>query len=401
MPELTKDSDHLSHHEETTGQAPRIATKAIHGGQKPESVTGAVSVPVFQTSTYAQPTPGEHTGFEYSRTQNPTRFALARALASLEGGKHGLCFSTGCAATTAVIQMLSAGDHVVASDDLYGGTFRLFDKVMARRGQTFSFVDASNPANVLEAIRPETKLVWIETPTNPMLKLADIAAIAQICKDKGVRLAVDNTFCSPAIQQPLALGADMVMHSTTKYVGGHSDVVGGAVVTSSDEIAEELAFIQNSCGATPGPWDCFLTLRGIKTLPLRMERHSENALAIAQWLESHPKVKSVTYPGLPSHPQHALAQKQMSMGGGMISAVLEGGLDEANRFLSAVRIFTLAESLGGVESLIEHPAIMTHASVPKENREKLGIVDGFVRLSVGIEHVEDLKADLAQALDQA
>jgi len=401
MAELTRDSDHLAHHEETTGHAPHVATRAIHGGQRPESVTGAVSVPVFQTSTYAQPSPGEHTGFEYSRTQNPTRFALERAMASLEGGSHGLCFATGCAATTAVIQMLSAGDHVVASDDLYGGTFRLFDKVMSRRGQSFSFVDAANPSNVLEAIRPETKLVWIETPTNPMLKLSDIAAIAQICRDKGIKLAVDNTFCSPALQQPLALGADIVVHSTTKYVGGHSDVVGGVVVTSDAQIAEELAFIQNSCGATPGPWDCFLTLRGLKTLPLRMERHGHNAMAIAQWLESHPKVASVTYPGLPSHPQHALAKSQMSGFGGMISAVLEGGLDEANRFLRAVRIFTLAESLGGVESLIEHPAIMTHASVPADIRAKLGIDDGFVRLSVGIEHVDDLQADLAQALDQA
>ncbi len=394
MAKLSPDSDHL-------GDDARVATKAIHGGQRPESVTGAVSVPVFQTSTYAQPAPGEHTGFEYSRTQNPTRFALERAMASLEGGTHGLCFATGCAATTAVIQLLSAGEHVVASDDLYGGTFRLFDKVMARRGQSFSFVDVTNPTNVAEAIRPETKMVWIETPTNPMLKLADIAAIASVCRDKGVKLAVDNTFCSPALQQPLALGADIVVHSTTKYVGGHSDVVGGVVVTADDQIAEDLAFIQNSCGAVPGPWDCFLTLRGIKTLPLRMERHSANAMEIATWLESHPKVKSVVYPGLPSHPQHDLAQRQMSGMGGMISAVLEGGLDEANRFLSAVRIFTLAESLGGVESLIEHPAIMTHASVPAANREKLGIVDGFVRLSVGIEHIADLQADLAQALERA
>lgn len=397
MAKLTPDSDHLK----DLGHEAHVSTRAIHGGQTPESVTGAVSVPVFQTSTYAQPTPGEHTGFEYSRTQNPTRFALERAMASLERGTHGLCFATGCAATTAVIQLLSAGDHVVASDDLYGGTFRLFDKVMARRGQSFSFVDVTNPSNVREAITPKTKLVWIETPTNPMLKLADIAAIAQVCKDAGVLLAVDNTFCSPVAQRPLELGADLVVHSTTKYIGGHSDVVGGVVVTSSDELAEDLAFIQNSCGATPGPWDCFLTLRGIKTLPIRIERHSQNALQIATWLEAHPKVKSVVYPGLPSHPQHALAQKQMSMMGGMISAELEGGLEEANRFLSAVRIFTLAESLGGVESLIEHPAIMTHASVPKDIRDKLGISDGFVRLSVGIEHVDDLQADLAQALDQA
>lgn len=375
-----------------------IETLAIHGGQSIEPVTGAVMPPIFQTSTYAQKSPGEHTGFEYSRTQNPTRFALERAVASLEGGSHGFAFGSGCAATTAVIQLFDAGAHIVAGDDIYGGTFRLFDKVMARRGHTFSYVDARDPANVADAIRPETKLVWLETPTNPMLKLADIAAISRICFDKGVMLAVDNTFMSPVFQRPLDLGADFVVHSTTKYMGGHSDVVGGAVAVRDDRLAEQLHFVQNSCGAVPGPQDCYLTLRGMKTLALRMQRHAENAMAIAQFLEAHPKVERVIYPGLPSHPQHELAKKQMTGFGGMISFDLAGGLPEARKFLEAVKIFTLAESLGGVESLIEHPAIMTHASVPRENREKLGIKDGFIRISCGIEHQADLIQDLTQSL---
>jgi cystathionine gamma-lyase len=376
----------------------RPETLAIHGGQTPEPVTGSVSVPVFQTSTYRQRAPGEHTGFEYSRTHNPTRFALERSLAALEGARFGLAFASGCAATTTVVQLLDAGDHVVAGDDLYGGTVRLFDRVMARRGQTFTYVDASDAAAVEAAIGPRTRLVWIETPTNPLLKIADIAAIAEACRRRGVMLAVDNTFASPILQQPLALGASIVVHSTTKYVGGHADVVGGAVVTDDAELYERLAFLQNSVGAVPGPQDCFLTLRGIKTLALRMERHCENAGALAAWLAAHPRVRRVVYPGLPEHPQHALARRQMRGFGGMISLVLDGGLDAARRFLAPLRLFTLAESLGGVESLVEHPAIMTHASVPPARRAALGIDDGFLRLSVGIEHVEDLRADLERGL---
>ena len=399
MAEYQRDKDHFR--ELAREGADHIETLAIHGGQQREPVTGAVMPPIFQTSTYAQPTPGEHTGFEYSRTQNPTRFALERAIAALEGGSHGLCFGSGCAATTAIIQLLDAGDHVISGDDIYGGTFRLFDKVMSRRGQRFSYVDPADTAAIEAAFEARTKMVWLETPTNPMLKLGDIAAVAAICKAKGALLVVDNTFMTPVFQRPLELGADLVMHSTTKYMGGHSDVVGGAVAMRSAELHERLHFIQNSCGGVPGPQDCYLTLRGIKTLALRMERHAANAQAVAEFLEGHDKVERVIYPGLPSHPQHELAKRQTSGHSGMISFYLKGGLDESRRFLEAVRVFTLAESLGGVESLIEHPAIMTHASVPKENREKLGIADGFVRASVGIEHIRDLLADLEHALAQA
>ena len=375
----------------------KLETLAIHGGQHPEPITGAVMPPISQSSTYAQKGPGEHTGFEYSRTHNPTRYALERAVASLEDGRFGLAFGSGMAATTTVLQMLSAGDHVVSGDDLYGGTFRLFDKVMQRRGHTFSYVDTTDTAAVEAAIRPETRLVWIETPTNPMLKLGDIRAIASVCKARNVLLAVDNTFMSPVSQRPLELGADLVVHSTTKYIGGHSDVVGGMIVGRDMALHERLAFLQNAVGAVPGPQDCYLTLRGLKTLPLRMQRHQENAARIALYLEGHARVERVIYPGLPSHPQHALAREQMRGFGGMISFYLRGDLDAARRFLQAVRVFTLAESLGGVESLIEHPAIMTHASVPRENREKLGIADGFIRVSVGVEHVDDLIADLDRA----
>lgn len=374
----------------------RPETLAVHGGQSPEPVTGAVMTPIFQVSTYAQKAPGEHTGFEYSRTQNPTRFALERAIAAMEGGTHGLAFASGCAATTAIVQLLDSGDHVVAGDDLYGGTFRLFDKVMQRRGQTFSYVDPTDPKNVKDAIRPETKLVWLETPTNPMLKLADIAAVAQICRDAGILLAVDNTFMSPIFQRPLDLGADLVVHSITKFIGGHADVVGGCIATRDASLHDRLHFIQNSCGGILGPQDSFLALRGLKTLSLRMERHASNATAIARYLEERPEVSKVVFPGLPSHPQHALAERQMRGPGGMISFVLEGGLDAARRFIAPLRVFTLAESLGGVESLIEHPAIMTHASVPPDRRAALGIADGLLRLSVGIEHVDDLRADLEQ-----
>lgn len=376
----------------------RLETLLIHGGQAPEPVTGAVMPPVYHASTYAQRAPGEHTGYEYSRTHNPTRQALERALAAAEGGRYGYCFASGCAATTTVIQLLDAGDHVVAADDLYGGTIRLFDRVMARRGQTFTYVDPTDPQRVADAIEPRTKLVWIETPTNPLLKITDIAAVAAICRDRGVLLAVDNTFPSPVLQRPLELGADLVVHSTTKYVGGHSDVVGGAVIVRDPELSQRLGFLQNSCGAVPGPQDCYLTLRGLKTLHLRMERHTANAQRIATFLEAHPKVERVMYPGLESHPQHALARRQMKGPGGMISIVLRGGLPESRRFLTALHVFTLAESLGGVESLIEHPAIMTHASVPADKRAQLGIDDGFVRLSVGVEHVDDLLADLERGL---
>ncbi|MBK7824262.1 cystathionine gamma-synthase [Nannocystis sp.] len=383
----------------STDHAPssRPETLAIHGGQHPEPITGAVMPPISQSSTYAQKGPGEHTGFEYSRTHNPTRYALERAVAALEGGRFGLAFGSGMAATTTVMQLLSAGDHVVAGDDMYGGTFRLFDKVMRRRGHSFSYVDVTRPGAVAAAIRPETRLVWIETPTNPMLKLGDIRAIADALRGRDILLAVDNTFMSPISQRPLDLGADLVVHSTTKYIGGHSDVVGGVIVGRDLGLHERLAFLQNAVGAVPGPQDCYLTLRGLKTLPLRIERHQANAARVAQFLAEHPKVERVIYPGLASHPQHDLARRQMTGFGGMISFYLRGDLDAARRFLSAVRVFTLAESLGGVESLIEHPAIMTHASVPKENREKLGIADGFIRVSVGVEHIDDLIADLERA----
>lgn len=376
----------------------RPETLAIHGGQQHEPITGAVNVPIFQTSTYAQPSPGEHTGFEYSRSQNPTRFALERGAAALEQGKHGFAFASGCAATTTIVQMLSAGDHIISSDDVYGGTYRLFDNVMRRRGHAFSFVDIRDPQAVAAALTPKTKLVWVETPTNPLLKLADIAAIATICRDAGVLLAVDNTFASPILQRPLSLGADIVVHSTTKYMGGHADVVGGIVVTNDDELATQIGFLQNACGAVPGPLDCFLTLRGMKTLPLRMERQCKNAMTLASWLEQHPRVERVRYPGLPSHPQHELASRQMAAGGGMITVELAADLAQTKAVLERFELFTLAESLGGVESLVEHPAIMTHASVPAEHRRAIGITDGLIRLSVGVEHVEDLQADLDHAL---
>ncbi len=379
-----------------------FATRAIHAGQAPDPVTGAVMTPVYYTSTYAQTAPGVHKGFEYSRTHNLTRFALEANLASLERGSHGLCFASGLAATSTLLQLFDTGSHVIACDDLYGGTFRLFDKVYRRLGFDFTYVDPiAGPAAVEAAMRPTTRLVWIETPTNPMLKLVDIAAVAELCKRKNVLLAVDNTFMTPFLQRPLELGADVVAHSLTKYLNGHSDVVGGALVVKDAGLHDRLAFLQNAAGAVPSPMDSFLVMRGTKTLHVRMERHEHNARALATWLASHPQVVKVIYPGLSSHPQHALARSQASGFGGMISFVLRGGLDESRRFLSACQIFTLAESLGGVESLIEHPAIMTHASVPPANREKLGIVDGFIRLSVGIEDVSDLQADLDRAFHAA
>jgi cystathionine gamma-lyase len=386
------------------GESPNFGfgTRAIHAGQQPDPVTGAVTTPIYLTSTYAQEGPGEHKGFEYSRTHNLTRFALERNLASLEGGSHGLAFASGLAATDAVLHVLDAGTHVVAGDDLYGGTFRLFDKVYRRHGFEFSYFDPAGSAEAVEAaMRPNTSLVWLETPTNPMLKVCDIAAVAAVCRKRKVLLAVDNTFMTPYNQQPLALGADIAMHSTTKYLNGHSDVVGGALVVNDKALHERLAFVQNAVGAVPSPLDSFMVLRGIKTLHVRMARHEENARVLAEWLSSHPQVERVIYPGLASHPQHQLARRQQSGFGGMMSFDLAGGLEAARRFLRACRIFVCAESLGGVESLIEHPAIMTHASVPADRRLELGITDGFIRLSVGIEDADDLRADLDGAFKAA
>ena len=377
-----------------------FATRAIHGGQEHDPLTGAVMVPIYQTSTYAQESPGVHKGFEYSRSHNPTRYAFERAVADLESGERGYAFASGLAAISTVLECLDAGAHVIASDDLYGGSYRLFARVKARSaGLRFSFVDMSDPANVEAALTPETRLIWVETPTNPMLKLADLDALAAIAKRAGVWIAADNTFASPYCQRPLERGFDLVMHSTTKYLNGHSDVVGGVVVVGPDaELQEKLTFLQNAVGAVAGPFDSFLALRGVKTLALRMERSCDNALRIARWLEVRPEFARVIHPGLESHPQHALAARQMSAFGGMITAVLDRDLDGTRRFLERTRLFTLAESLGGVESLIEHPTIMTHASVPATQREQLGIADGLVRLSVGIEDGDDLIADLEAAL---
>jgi len=379
----------------------RLETLAIHAGQRPDPTTGAIMTPVYLTSTYVQDGPGAHKGFEYSRTRNPTRDALEGCLAALEGARHGLCFGSGLAATDCVLHTLEAGDHVVFSDDVYGGTFRLFDKVFRRHGVAFDAADLSDPRNLEGALRKSTRLVWIESPTNPMLKIVDLAAVARLARAAGARTVVDNTFATPFFQQPLAHGIDAVVHSTTKYLNGHSDVVGGAVLTSDDDLGERLRFLQNAVGAVPGPLDSFLVLRGLKTLHVRMERHAENALRLARFLEGHPQVERVTYPGLPSHPQHALAARQMRGFGGMLTFVLRGGLPAARAFLRAVRVFACAESLGGVESLVEHPAIMTHASVPPETRERLGIADGFIRVSAGIEHADDLQEDLERGLSAA
>ena len=379
----------------------KFATKTIHGGQAPEPATGAVMPPIFTSSTYIQESPGVHKGFEYSRSHNPTRFAWERAVASLEGGSRGFAFGSGMAATSTIMELLDSGDHVVAMDDLYGGTFRLFDKVRGRSaGLDFSYVDLSDISAVEAAITDKTRMIWVETPSNPMLKLVDIEAIVNVAKGRNIIVVVDNTFATPYNQLPLALGADIVMHSATKYLNGHSDMVGGvAVVGDNEELAEQMAFLQNSVGAVAGPFDSYLALRGLKTLALRMKAHNGAAMTIAQWLEQHPQVEKVIFPGLESHPQHELAKRQMSGFGGMISILLKGDIEKARRILENVEIFALAESLGGVESLIEHPAIMTHASIPKENREKLGILDNFVRISVGIEDVDDLIADLDQALN--
>jgi cystathionine gamma-lyase len=377
----------------------KFSTRCIHGGQSPDPTTGAVSMPIYATSTYAQTAPGEHKGFVYARGNNPTRYAFERALADLEDGTNGFAFGSGLAAMCAVLELLPAQSHMIASDDLYGGSYRLFERIKKdSAGLSVTYVDMTKPADILAALRPNTKMLWVETPTNPLLKLTDLAMAAAFAKEHNLVSVVDNTFATPWIQRPLNFGIDIVIHSITKYIGGHSDIIGGAVVVGDTALADRLKFIQNSTGGILSPFDSFLALRGIKTLDVRMERHCQSAEKIALWLESHPKIERVFHPSLQSHPQYALAQQQMRRGGGMITAVMKGDIDFAKKMLTACRIFTLAESLGGVESLIEHPAIMTHASIPKDQREKLGILDGLIRLSVGIEDADDLIADLAQAL---
>lgn len=378
-------------------RAPGFATRAIHVGSEPDPLTGAVSPAVYQTSTYAQEELGRHKGYEYARTHNPTRERLERNLAALEGGEHGLAFGSGLAATGAVLHLLRSGDHVVASNDLYGGTYRLFEKVLTGFGLRFTYVDSSRAEAVAQAMRPETKLLFLETPSNPLMRLTDLAQMAEIGRRHGALTVVDNTFLSPYFQRPLEFGIDVVLHSTTKYLNGHSDMVGGIVITSRAEPAERLRFLQNAEGAVPGPWDCWLALRGVKTLALRMARHDASARELAPWLAEQPGVRAVHYPGLPRHPQYELAKRQMSGFGGMISIEL-GSLEAARRFLGGLEVFTLGESLGGVESLATHPATMTHASVPREVREANGFTDGLVRLSVGCEDVLDLRQDLERAL---
>jgi cystathionine gamma-lyase len=379
----------------------RFDTLAIHAGQQPDPTTGAIMTPVYFTSTYVQDGPGEHKGYEYSRTKNPTRLALEACLASLEGAKYGAAFASGCATADMVMHLLDAGDHVVCSDDVYGGTFRIFDKVFKRQGLSFSFVDLTQPGNLEKAITPKTKLIWVETPTNPMLKLIDLAKVAEVARNKGILTVCDNTFMTPYFQRPLDLGMDVVVHSTTKYLNGHSDCIGGFACTSNKELADRMYFLQNAVGGVPSPMDSFLVMRGVKTLHVRMQRHAENAARIAEFLGSHPKATKVNYPGLRNHPQHELARRQMKGFGGMMTFDIKGGLEAARKFLKTCKVFACAESLGGVESLIEHPAIMTHASVPKENREKLGISDGLIRLSVGIEDAQDLIDDLTEAFKAA
>ena len=380
-----------------------FATRAIHAGQQPDPVTGAIMTPIYATSTYVQESPGVHKGYEYSRTQNPTRKALEDCVADLENGSAGFAFGSGMATSGTILELLDTGAHVIAGDDLYGGTYRLFENVRKRSaGLDFTFIDFSDLAAVEGAIRPETKMIWVETPTNPLLKVIDLEAVADIARRHNLISVCDNTFCSPYVQRPLDWGIDMVVHSATKYLNGHSDVVGGIAIVSGssrfDDLGERIAYLQNAVGAVPGPFDSFLVLRALKTLPLRMERHCENAAVVAEYLEGHDKVDRVYFPGLASHAQHELAGRQMKGYGGMVTAVLKGGLDTAKRFLERTELFSLAESLGGVESLIEHPAIMTHASIPPEIRAEIGIDDGLVRLSVGVEDIDDLIADLRQAL---
>ena len=379
----------------------RFETRAIHAGQEPDEETGAVMTPIYANSTYVQDAPGEHRGYEYSRTGNPTRTALEDNLASLEGAEYGRCFSSGMGAINTVLNLLEAGDHVVSSDDVYGGTRRMFDQVFEGYDLEFSYVDMTDHDAVRDAMRPETELVWVETPTNPLMRIVDIGAMADIAGEYDALCGVDNTFATPYLQQPLELGADLVCHSLTKYLGGHSDVVGGALITDDADLDERFGFYQNAVGATPDPHGCFLVLRGTKTLPVRMERHCENARELASWLDDQPDVSEVFYPGLDSHPGHEVAAEQMSDYGGMLSFELDASLEEASEVVSTTEVFTLAESLGGVESLIEQPAPMTHASIPREEREAIGLTDGLVRVSVGIEHIDDLKADLQQAIDGA
>jgi cystathionine beta-lyase/cystathionine gamma-synthase len=376
----------------------KFATKLIHAGQEPDPSTGAIMTPIFQTSTYAQAGMGEHKGYEYARTGNPTRTALEECIASLENGQHGLAFASGMAAEHAVLNLLSAGDHIVSCDDLYGGSYRIFERIMRRYNVETSYVTAGNIAEYEQAIRPTTKLIWLETPTNPLLRLIDIKAVAEIAQRHHILLVVDNTFSSPYFQQPLNLGADIVLHSTTKYINGHSDVIGGVVVTNDEEVYQSLKFYQNAAGAVPGPFDCWLTLRGIKTLAVRMRQHEENALAVARFLTEHSRVEKVYYPGLPSHPDYELAKRQMRGFGGMVSFQFKGTLADVDKVVRRFRIFTFAESLGGVESLVCHPASMTHGSIPQEIREARGLTDTLLRLSVGIEDIADLLADLKQVL---
>ncbi len=376
-----------------------FGTRAIHAGQEPDPTTGAIMTPIYATSTYVQESPGTHKGFEYSRSQNPTRFAYERCVADLEGGTDGFAFASGLAAMSTTLDLLDTGSHIVAGDDLYGGTFRLFERVRRRSaGLDFTFADLADPEALRQAIRPNTKMLWVETPSNPLLKLTDLAAVASIAHEHGILAVCDNTFATPYLQRPLELGFDIAIHSATKYLNGHSDVIGGIAVVRDPALGEKLRFLQNAVGAIAGPFDAFLAQRGLKTLHLRMERHCSNAMSLAGWLEQHPKVAQVVYPGLHSHPGHHLATRQMSAYGGMITIFLKGDVSTARRFLERCKIFALAESLGGVESLIEHPAIMTHASVPQAQREALGISDTLVRLSVGVEELADLQADLEQAL---
>ncbi|MFP4276999.1 MAG: cystathionine gamma-synthase [Wenzhouxiangella sp.] len=382
-----------------SSQKAKLATRVIHAGQSPDPSTGAIMTPIYTTSTYVQASPGDHQGFEYSRTHNPTRKAWEACIADLEEGVAGFAFASGMAAVDTLMTLLEPGDHVLAVDDLYGGSWRLFERVRRRAsGLDFSFVDMADLDAVRSAVTPKTKMIWVETPTNPMLKLVDIAAVAEIARSIGARLVVDNTFATPMLQQPLTLGADIVMHSVTKYLNGHSDMIGGAVVVRDPELADQIGFLQNSAGGIQGPFDAFLVMRGVKTLALRMQAHCASAGRIAAWLAGHPEVSKVIYPGLPDHPQHMLAARQMNGFGGMVSFDIGGDLARARRFLENTRLFALAESLGGVESLVNHPAIMTHATVPKERREALGVTDTLIRLSVGIEDVEDLIEDLAGAL---
>ena len=378
-----------------------FSTRCIHAGQSPDPTTGAVMTPIYATSTFAQESPGQHKGFEYARSQNPTRMAFERCIADLEGGTQGFAFASGLAASATVLDLLDHGAHMIASDDLYGGTRRLFERVRRRSaGLDVTYVDFTNPQAIAAALRPATKMIWVETPTNPMLKLADLAAISKVSAGRDIWLVADNTFASPFVQRPLEFGFDLVVHSTTKYLNGHSDMVGGVVVVGDNaELRERLAFLQNATGAISGPFDSFLALRGLKTLSLRMERHCASALKIASFLQTHEKIENIIYPGLTSHPQHELAKRQMNGFGGIITARIKGGLAPSRRFLERCELFTLAESLGGVESLIEHPGIMTHASVPPEVRAELGIDDGLVRLSVGVEDCDDLIKDLSAALE--